>query len=184
MKERWSELQEDCWSKEENLLVCPNHWTKICMEGGYTARTQLTQNPGLFCTVQKKTNKVNTRAKDRFLRTPYFFLKNKILWSNVFSCTPRHCSVWTSQAIKNSNFWLQLTYFKREEYYEARRDFSPCPPSMYIAKKYWILWGPPNGHVPELMVYIMGWRSCSGSSEAGIEVDLVWRSFGTLKRPF
>lgn len=137
-----------------------------------------------FAQFRKKTNKVNTRGKDRFLRTPYFFLKNKILWSNVFSYTPRHCSVWTSQAIKNSNFRLQLTYFKREEYYEARRDFSPCPPSMYIAKKYWILWGPPNGHVPELMVYIMGWRSCSGSSEAGIEVDLVWRSFGTLNRPF
>lgn len=40
------------------------------------------------------------------------------------------------------------------------------------------------GSVPEVMVYIMGWRNCSDAYEAGIEVDLVWRSYGSLNRPF
>lgn len=60
------------------------------MEEGYRARTQLTQNPGLFYTVQKKTNEANKKAKDRFLRTlsvnPISFLKINI-YGQMFLAT-------------------------------------------------------------------------------------------------
>lgn len=105
---------------EENSLA---HCVEVYMEEGDTAKNQLTQTTGLFCTVKEKHLKSTQGLKSDFSgHSPLTFLKNKLLWSNAFSYIPDSCSVWTSQIINSSKLWLQLKYSKREEYNEVRRN--------------------------------------------------------------